>query len=175
VQITSASRSTAWSAWPRSEASSVRTKDDSMTTRSARTGSSFRKIRQQSRDYFQELLKENEQLRHLHVICQERHKDCEQASEEDGTREVNQNDRLLSEQYLTLEQQIGTLARLYVASCRLHGTLDRAQVLDAIEEIIVNLIGSEELAIFELTADGLALSLVACRGIEAARYRTIPI
>src|SRR5262249_53446882 len=57
----------------------------------------------------------------------------------------------------------------------LHGTLDRAQVLDAIEEIIVNLIGSEELAIFELTADGLALSLVACRGIEAARYRTIPI
>ena len=50
---------------------------------------------------------------------------------------------------LELEQLSTNLASLYVATHRIHSSLERADVLVAIEEVIVNLIGAEELAIFE--------------------------
>lgn len=52
-------------------------------------------------------------------------------------------------QYAQLEQHNSNLANLYVASFQLHGTLDRDAVLAAVQEIIVNLIGSERFGIFE--------------------------
>lgn len=52
-------------------------------------------------------------------------------------------------QFSELEQHNTNLANLYVATYQLHGTLDRATVLEAIQEIVVNLIGSEDFAILE--------------------------
>ena len=80
-----------------------------------------------------------------------------------------------SDQYVAVEQQNANLANLYVASFRLHSTLERQEVLAAIQEIIINLIGSEEIAIFELDPKKSALSLVASLGIESRRYQTIPL
>ena len=51
---------------------------------------------------------------------------------------------------LEIEQQSSNLANLYVASYRLHGSVERSEVLQVIQEIIINLIGSEELGIYEL-------------------------
>ena len=44
-----------------------------------------------------------------------------------------------SSRYAEVEQQNSNLANLYVASYRLHGTLDREEVIAAIQEIIANL------------------------------------
>ena len=73
-----------------------------------------------------------------------------------------------------LEQQHANLTNLYVSCFRLHSTLDREEVLAAIQEIIINLIGCEELAIFELDAEAARLTLVSSFGIDAAQFRSIP-
>jgi len=48
-------------------------------------------------------------------------------------------------------------------------------VLSVVQEIIINMVGSEELGIFELNQEGSALSLVASFGIEPEHYQTIPL
>jgi hypothetical protein len=60
------------------------------------------------------------------------------------------------------------LASLYVASYRLHATLDRGEALSIVQDIICNLIGSEEIAIFEADDSGAGLSLVASSGSSPA-------
>src|SRR4051812_20555578 len=70
-----------------------------------------------------------------------------------------------------LEIQNFELASLFTASSQLHGTC-REAVLMAMEEIIVNLIGSEQFAICEL-ADP-ALNVIASVGIDAQQVRWTP-
>src|SRR5216684_2642068 len=60
--------------------------------------------------------------------------------------------------FAELESSNTNLANLYVASYQLHGTLNRQAVLDAIVEIIVNLVGSEQFGVFEGNASSLALT-----------------
>jgi regulator of replication initiation timing len=57
-----------------------------------------------------------------------------------------------------LESSNANLANLYVASYQLHGTLDRQAVLNAIQEIVVNLVGSEQFGVFEGNASSLSLA-----------------
>jgi GAF domain-containing protein len=64
---------------------------------------------------------------------------------------------------------------LYVASYRLHGTLDRGEVLAAIRETVVDLVGSEDFGVFEFDPGSSALSLVASVGIEEERCGVILI
>jgi transcriptional regulator with GAF, ATPase, and Fis domain len=59
------------------------------------------------------------------------------------------------EGYLAVEDQNSTLATLYVACQRLHSSLDRAEVLLAVREIMMNLIGCEEYALFSTVPGGL--------------------
>jgi nitrate/nitrite-specific signal transduction histidine kinase len=59
-----------------------------------------------------------------------------------------ENERVAA-QFLDIETQNTNLANLYVASHQLRSSLKRADVMSAIKEIIVNLIGSENFAIFE--------------------------
>lgn len=70
-----------------------------------------------------------------------------------------------------LETQNFELASLFTASSQLHGTC-REAVLTAMEEIIVNLIGSEQFAICEL--DDPALNVVSSVGIDAQQVRWTP-
>ncbi|HST59883.1 MAG TPA: GAF domain-containing protein [Longimicrobium sp.] len=55
------------------------------------------------------------------------------------------------------------LAKLLVATTALHQTLHRDDVLDALQEILINLIGTEDFAVFEVEPDG-ELSLAASFG-----------
>ena len=59
------------------------------------------------------------------------------------------------EGYLAVEEQNSTLATLYVACQRLHSSLDRAEVLLAVREIMMNLVGCEEYALFSTVQGGL--------------------
>ena len=89
--------------------------------------------------------------------------------------EIEGENHSFSERFLEVEQNNSNLANLYVVSYRLHGTLERSEVLLVIEEIIINLIGSEELAVFEVDEQGAFLELVSSFGIEPEKYRHIPM
>jgi hypothetical protein len=73
-----------------------------------------------------------------------------------------------------LHERNTDLVRLTVASQRLASSVQRDDVLSTIEEIVVDLIGSEEVAIFELAefdGDADSLRLVHVRGIAASSPR----
>jgi GAF domain-containing protein len=114
------------------------------------------KVASDTREYVQSLLDEN---RRLHELLSE----------------IQEESRRASERYVEVEQQNTNLANLYVASYQLHGTLDRGRVLASIQEIIINLIGSEELAIWELHEEREELMLAASFGIDEASWHTIPL
>lgn len=63
--------------------------------------------------------------------------------------EIQSENESVAGRFIEIETQNTNLANLYVAGYQLHGSLDRQQVLAAIKEIVINLIGSEDFAIFE--------------------------
>ena len=73
------------------------------------------------------------------------------------------------------EAQVANLASLYVAVTSVHGALDRPSVLSSVQEIVTNLIGSEEMAIFEIDATHGGLTLLASMGIEPGPYQDIAL
>ncbi|HLG17973.1 MAG TPA: GAF domain-containing protein [Blastocatellia bacterium] len=147
--------------------------------------------RENTKQFLEELLSENANLRTLVSILEDETRSLREQSllqqleinhyryKEDELRQrladTEAANRRLFERYVEVEQQNNNLANLYVASYRLHGTLDRQEVLAVIQEIIINLVGSEEMGIFELNEEGSALSLVASFGIEPTYYQTIPL
>lgn len=80
----------------------------------------------------------------------------------------------MSKQYSLIEHQNANLVNLYVASYRLHETLDRKEVLLVIQEILANLVGSEEGAVFGLTPNGKAIEPLWLFGLDAARFEGVP-
>jgi hypothetical protein len=77
-----------------------------------------------------------------------------------------------SSRYTEIEQQSSNLANLYVASYRLHGTVDRKEVVDTIQEIIANLVGSEEAGLFRKKG---TLELVASFGLPPESLRSVDL
>lgn len=63
--------------------------------------------------------------------------------------DVQRENELVASRFVDIETQNTNLANLYVAGYQLHGSLDRGQVLASIKEIVINLIGSEDFAIYE--------------------------
>jgi len=161
-------------------------------------GSYVFKVREDTRRYVQDLLGENEKLRRLvaslesdksrllseKMAIQEKLLSLreeldriyhEQSDLRRQLAEVEAANQSSSRQYFEVEQQNNNLANLYVASFQLHSTLDRGEVLAAIKEIVINLIGSEELAIYEMDDDGRELKLVGSFGIDPETYATVPV
>jgi GAF domain-containing protein len=75
--------------------------------------------------------------------------------------------------YLAAEQRIGDLANLFVAVNSIHGATDTAGVVVAVREIVANLVGSEEMAIFEAERGTGRLTLVAALGIDPAAVQDL--
>jgi hypothetical protein len=136
----------------------------------------------------QELLRENEQLRILAANLEFEVRRLERTAEEqraayDAERvaltqrlaEIEAESRRREREAMEVEQQHANLTNLYVASYRLHSTLDREEVLETVQEIIINLVGCEELAIFELQPGAKSLTLSASFGIDASRYGSWPV
>lgn len=89
-------------------------------------------------------------------------------------QDLHSESRRHLEDYLEVEQQNTNLVNLYVAGYRLHSTLDRAEVLAGVQEIIVNLVGSEELAILELDEEGDSPRIVSKIGLDANTFELLP-
>jgi hypothetical protein len=77
--------------------------------------------------------------------------------------------RRFAERYVEVERENSNLANLYVASYRLHCTLDRSEVIGVIHEILANLIGCEEAVVLEASPDGSVLVPVSTQGIDMSR------
>jgi hypothetical protein len=159
--------------------------------KSDRAGRYVREVHEKSKQLAQELLSQNERLRsvaaslesenltlreQVEALRQQLDKKREEHSRlQAHLAEIETENQRFSERYVEVEQQSANLANLYVASYRLHGTLDRNEVLDIIQEIIINMIGSEELGIFELDSDGSDLSLVSHFGIEPGAFQQVTL
>jgi hypothetical protein len=161
-------------------------------------GTYVNKVRDTTRRYVHDLLNENTKLRALvasveaengqlkeeRLRLQERVLAAREELDRVKSEEVSLQRKLasieaehhrFSNDFETLEQQNSDLSNLYVASYRLHATLDRKEVLTIIQEIVINLIGCEELAVFEVTPDGHALSLAASFGVDPARFQLVAL
>jgi len=153
-------------------------------------GAYVRKVQEETQSFTQDVLGEMQRLQVL-VATLEREVSRQQAQvvalRADGERHQREEAALkaqldgirteterYSTRYQEIEHQNSNLANLYVASYRLHGTLDRKEVVAAIQEIIANLIGSEEAALFELDPDTRALQLTASFGVDPEVWRSIP-
>lgn len=74
-----------------------------------------------------------------------------------------------------VEAELTHLVRLRVASQRLHESLDPRELMDILQDLLVNLVGSEMLGIFELDPGGPELVLQVSMGIDAERFRRLPL
>ncbi len=87
--------------------------------------------------------------------------------------EIEAENRRICDEYVTVQAQSSELAQLYVALDRLHGGLARADALAAVQEIVINVIGSEEFAVLQRRGD--ALELVHSFGVDPRPLRRVPL
>jgi nitrate/nitrite-specific signal transduction histidine kinase len=125
------------------------------------------KVANDTREYVQALLEENRRLG-------ERVAELDSALSKTRA-ELESRNVELSERYFEIEQQNGNLANLYVASYQLSGTQDRQRVLAAIQEIVINLIGSEELAIWQVDEELEVLWLAGAFGVNQREWAGVPL
>ena len=151
-----------------------------------------RRLNEETERFTEELLGENDRLRKVNDELQLEADNLRERlalAESESRRELPEAEATAEEQwgemesergdflkeYQVLRRQNTNLVNLYVSSFQLHGTLDRQEILATIVEIIVNLVGSEELAVFELDRESSSLRLVTSMGIDESRYRSIPL
>jgi len=85
--------------------------------------------------------------------------------------DVEQENEKYAAQYHQIEVHSSNLSNLYVASYQLHASVERDVVLSTIQEIVVNLIGSEEVAIFEFHGEADEFRLASSFGVENSRLK----
>lgn len=132
------------------------------------------KVAQDTRDYVQSLLDEVQRLSsavaELEVEIRTRHERELRLAQHMAA--VESESRQFATRYAEVEQQNSNLANLYVASYQLNGTLDRERVTAAMMEIVINLIGSEQLVIWEAEGDD-QLRHVASFGVDPAEWSSV--
>jgi hypothetical protein len=77
--------------------------------------------------------------------------------------------RRFEQRFVEVEQENSNLAALYAASYQLQASLCRAEVLGTIQEIVINLIGSEEMAILRLGPGNDTLEPLSMIGLDSER------
>jgi nitrate/nitrite-specific signal transduction histidine kinase len=78
--------------------------------------------------------------------------------------EIEAENKDFAIRYVEVEEQNESLANLYVASYQLHSTLDPAEVIQCISEILMNMIGTEEFGLFVVDEETSELALAGCEG-----------
>lgn len=83
---------------------------------------------------------------------------------ENRLRQVEEENQSLSQTCTVLQEQNEAISNLYVAKHRLHASLDAAEIMNIVTEIVVELVGAEEFAILFLEQKKKVLKRVAGRG-----------
>jgi nitrate/nitrite-specific signal transduction histidine kinase len=89
--------------------------------------------------------------------------------------QMEAENREFAQKYVDVEQQNQRLGSLYVASYRLHSTLDFQQVTAIIKDIVINLVGSEMFGLFLMDAKRSELRLIDHEGLDPAKVAPIQL
>jgi hypothetical protein len=100
-------------------------------------------------------------------------RDRERAELGEQLAQIAAENERLAQEYADVQRKSGELASLYVAAFRLHQTLDRKEVLTAIEEVVQSLIGCEEVIVFERCGE--VLRPLAAFGIDPSPWCRVPL
>jgi hypothetical protein len=101
------------------------------------------------------------------------HANAERERLQQRLSEIEAENQKICDEYVAVQEKTTDLAELFVALERIHGGLSRGETLAALQEIVINVVGSEELAILERRGDRLVL--VQSFGIDPERVREVPV
>jgi len=148
----------------------------------------FLDMMRKSQEFTTQLMKENERLRLRTVQMEKEILELREKTEDARveallqekaalTEKLNRLEKRFSEmesenqdfasKYVEITQQNESLANLYVASHQLHSTLDPQEVLGIVNEILINLVGAEEFAVFLVDRTTKELTPVTGEGMQA--------
>ena len=128
----------------------------------SRRAEKFLELFNKGKEFTEELLRENQRLRYrmatlegaAESLTPPAHDELERLRREmshlaDENRQIRDKYELMeaenrdfASRYVEIEEQNNNLANLYVASYQLHSTLDFREVIQIVQEIVINLIGS---------------------------------
>ena len=80
----------------------------------------------------------------------------------------------LTERALGAEQRLARAAQLYATVSQLHQTADTDEVVVVVKEIVANLLGCEEMGVYDVWPQGPLCTYVDGIGIDADRFGTLP-
>jgi GAF domain-containing protein len=83
---------------------------------------------------------------------------------------ILRENRRLSEEQVTAEERLSTLATQFVAVASLHQAVDQTGVVAAVQEVVANLVGSEEFILFDVHSGSGRLTPLASCGVDTAAY-----
>ncbi len=83
-----------------------------------------------------------------------------------------EENRRLAERCCSVAQEKCDMVSLYVASRRLTEAIERPELLEAVREIVTDILGCEEMALFEKTEQG-ELEMAFSAGIDPAPFRRL--
>lgn len=108
--------------------------------------------------------RDQQRLQELEQECARLKAEAEAAQERIAALERENQE--FADQFVQIEEVNNNLTNLYIASSRLHSTLDRGEALAIIKEVVINFVGAEKFAILSHDdAEGL-LSYEAGEGFE---------
>jgi putative methionine-R-sulfoxide reductase with GAF domain len=136
------------------------------------------------RAFTEELMRENERLRYRMVRLEKEKLDLsatlmrevERLRLENGQmaqklqiidgslQQIEAENKDFAQRYVEVEEQNESLANLYVASYRLHSTLDPLEVVQCIKEILINMVGTEEFGLYVVDEETSELVLAGYEG-----------
>lgn len=148
-----------------------------------------RKVQAETDGYIRSILAQTQRLRTVAASLQAEQERLEQEvsrlrdelvrREDDGRQmrdlleDVARENQDSLDRYHAVVAQNASLANLYVATYRLHGTVDQQEVLSAMQEVIANLIGCEEIAVLEV-GPGSTLRPILTLGVEGRFDQPLP-
>ncbi|MFO7577123.1 MAG: response regulator [Pelovirga sp.] len=86
--------------------------------------------------------------------------------------ELEQENHEFANQLVQVEEVNNNLTNLYLASSRLHSTLDRQETLEIIKEVVINFVGAEKFAVFLLDPQSNKLAYETGEGFDDAEQAT---
>ena len=97
------------------------------------------------------------------------------ATMDEQLQEALRENTRLTDRFLAAEQQVSDLANLYVAVNSLHGATEPPAVVSAVREIVANLVGSEEFALFETEPRSGLIRLIAASGVDTGPFAAVEV
>ncbi|MFN2441556.1 MAG: GAF domain-containing protein [Thermoanaerobaculia bacterium] len=150
----------------------------------SRRAEKFLELFNKGKEFTEELLRENQRLRYRLASIESATSSLSPALQEELEKLRVQIDQLVEEnrqirdryesveaenkdfayRYLEVEEQNNNLANLYVASYQLHSTLDFREVIQIVQEIVINLVGSSVFGILLADEKTNELKVIASEG-----------